>query len=69
MEHTPTILFQVLIGAAAVWAMLFTLAARLGFDVELHKLRVEACTLRRQYELRIAALKGAAEADSAPDNR
>ncbi|MFM9957774.1 MAG: hypothetical protein ACKVZJ_06840 [Phycisphaerales bacterium] len=49
--------FTVLAGAAAVFAMLYALAARVGFDIELHKLRVDTMTLRCRYEERLAQIR------------
>lgn len=46
-----------LAAGAAVFAMLYALAARLGFDIELHKLRVDTMTLRCKYEERIAQIR------------
>ncbi|MBN8645592.1 MAG: hypothetical protein J0L61_10190 [Planctomycetes bacterium] len=47
----------VLGGGAAVFAMLYALAARLGWEIELDKLRTEARALRSQYEERIKMIR------------
>lgn len=48
---------QIFCAAAAVLALLYASAARLGFDLELHKLRVDARALRNQYEERVALIR------------
>lgn len=48
---------EVLCGAFGVLAMLYALANRLGFDMELHRLRVESANLRSQYEERLAQIR------------
>lgn len=44
-------------GAVACFAMLYALAARLGWEIELDKLRTEARALRSQYEERIRLIR------------
>jgi hypothetical protein len=43
---------------AGVGAFLYTLAARIAWEIGLHDLRVEAHRLRAEYAKRIAALQG-----------
>lgn len=56
-EGTLAIAIELLCAGAAVFAMLYALAARLGFDIELHKLKVETMRLRKQYEDRVAEIR------------
>jgi len=48
---------EVLCGAFGVLAMLYVLANRLGFEMEVHRLRVESANLRSQYEERLAQIR------------
>jgi len=57
LTDSAIIVAQAFVAAAGIGAMLFTLAARLGFDVELYKLRRETRMLRLQYEQRVAELR------------
>ncbi len=56
-EGAIAVAIELLCGAAAVFAMLYAVSARLGFDIELHKLKVETMSLRKQYEERIAQIR------------
>lgn len=57
LTDSAIIVAQAFVAAAGIGAMLFTLAARLGFDVELYKLRRDTRLLRLQYEQRVAELR------------
>ncbi len=53
----PTDALIAMAALAAVFAMLYALASRLGFDLEVHKLRVDTMKLRCQYEERLAQIR------------
>jgi hypothetical protein len=56
-EGLLAVVVELACGAAAVFAMLYALTSRLGFDIELHKLKVDTMTLRQQYEDRVAQIR------------
>ena len=51
------LLLNATIAAAGVVLCLYTLAARLGFDIELHKLSAETKRLRMEYSAHLSALR------------
>jgi len=51
-------LLLVLCAAAAVGAFLYTLAAKIAWEIGVHDLRVEAHRLRIEYAKRLARLRG-----------
>lgn len=56
-------LLLLLCAAAGIGAFLYTLAARIAWEIGLHELRVEAHRLRVDYARRLARLRGESTVD------
>jgi hypothetical protein len=56
-------LILLLCAAAGIGAFLYTLAARIAWEIGLHELRVEAHRLRVEYARRLARLRGDSTVD------
>jgi|GEM_PF-6823673 len=52
-----------LVAAVGVFAGLYTLAARLSWELELHDLKVETRALRAAYDRRMAAMRAGEHAE------